>query len=43
MGTVDDAYDNAMTESFLASLERELIAWRNWKTTSQNVALIILV
>jgi putative transposase len=35
MGTVDDVYDNAMTEGFLASLERELIAWRSWKTKTE--------
>lgn len=28
MGTVSDAYDNAMAESFFASLECELIARR---------------
>ncbi len=29
MGSVGDAYDNAMTESFFASLERELLnCWR---------------
>ena len=32
MGTVGDAYDNAMAESFFASLECELIARRTWKT-----------
>ena len=32
MGTVGDAYDNAMAESFFASLECELIARRSWKT-----------
>lgn len=35
MGTVGDAYDNAMTESFFASLECELIARRNWKTKTE--------
>ena len=32
MGTVGDAYDNAMAESFFANLECELIARRTWKT-----------
>lgn len=35
MGTVGDAYDNAMAESFFASLECELIARRSWKTKTQ--------
>lgn len=35
MGTVGDAYDNAMAESFFASLECELIARRNWKTKTE--------
>ena len=35
MGTVGDAYDNAMAESFLASLECELIARRTWKTKTE--------
>ena len=32
MGSVGDAYDNAMAESFFASLECELIDRRTWKT-----------
>lgn len=32
MGTVGDAYDNAMAESFFASLECELIDRRSWKS-----------
>jgi putative transposase len=32
MGSIGDAYDNAMAESFFASLECELIARRSWKT-----------
>jgi putative transposase len=32
MGTVGDAYDNAMAESFFATLECELIDRRSWKT-----------
>ena len=32
MGSIDDAYDNAMAESFFASLECELIDRLTWKT-----------
>ena len=35
MGTVGDAYDNAMAESFFASLECELIDRRVWQTKTQ--------
>ena len=35
MGTVGDAYDNAMSESFFATLERELIDRRNWNTHTE--------
>ena len=35
MGTVGDAYDNAMAESFFASLECELIDRRVWKTLTE--------
>jgi putative transposase len=35
MGAVGDAYDNAMAESFFATLECELIARRSWKTHAQ--------
>ena len=35
MGTVGDAYDNAMAESFFATLECELIARRTWQTRAQ--------
>ena len=31
MGSVGDAYDNAMAESFFANLECELIDRRSWK------------
>lgn len=34
-GTVGDAYDNAMAESFFAKLECELIARRTWQTKAQ--------
>ena len=32
MGNVGDAYDNAMAESFFATLECELIDRRSWQT-----------
>jgi putative transposase len=35
MGTVGDAYDNAMAESFFASLECELLDRRNFKTKTE--------
>ena len=35
MGTVGDAYDNAMAESFFATLECELIDRRVWKTHTE--------
>jgi putative transposase len=35
MGTVGDAYDNAMAESFFASLECELIDRKSWKTKTE--------
>lgn len=35
MGTVGDAYDNAMAESFFATLECELIARRSWKSKAE--------
>lgn len=35
MGSVGDAYDNAMAESFFATLECELIARRSWKTKDE--------
>ncbi len=35
MGSVGDAYDNAMAESFFASLECELIARRTWKSKAE--------
>ena len=40
MGTVGDAYDNAMAESFFATLECELIDRRSWQTkTDARLAL----
>ena len=35
MGTVGDAYDNAMAESFFASLECELIDRHSWQTKTE--------
>ena len=35
MGTVGDAYDNAMVESFFATLECELIDRRSWQTKTE--------
>ena len=35
MGTVGDAYDNAMAESFFATVECELIDRRSWKTHTE--------
>jgi putative transposase len=40
MGSVGDAYDNAMAESFFATLECELIARRNWKTRAEAKAAL---
>jgi putative transposase len=35
MGTVGDAYDNAMAESFFATLEREVLSRRTFKTHAE--------
>ena len=35
VGTVGDAYDNALAESFVDSFKTELIADRVWKTRAQ--------
>ena len=35
MGTVGDAYDNAMAESFFASLEAELIERHSFESKAQ--------
>jgi putative transposase len=35
VGSVGDAYDNAMAESFVDSFKTELIADRVWRTRSQ--------
>jgi putative transposase len=38
MGSTGDAYDNAMAESFFASLETELIDRSSWRTPSRRPA-----
>ena len=44
MGTVGDAYDNAMAESFFATLECELIDRRGWQTkTAARLALFTYI
>jgi putative transposase len=44
MGTVGDAYDNAMAESFFATLECELIDRRSWRTkTEARLALFTYI
>ena len=44
MGTVGDAYDNAMAESFFATLECELIDRRSWQTkTDARLALFTYI
>ena len=44
MGSVGDAYDNAMAESFFASLECELIDRRTFKTkTEARLALFTYI
>lgn len=40
MGTVGDAYDNAMAESFFASLEHELLARRSFKSKTEAKAAL---
>jgi len=35
MGSVGDAYDNAMAESFFASLERELLNRRRFQSQAE--------
>ena len=35
MGTVGDAYDNAMAESFFATLERELLDRRRFRSQAE--------
>jgi putative transposase len=44
MGSVGDAYDNAMAESFFATLECELIDRRIWQTkTEARLALFTYI
>jgi len=44
MGSVGDAYDNAMAESFFASLECELIDRESWQTkTEARLALFTYI
>jgi putative transposase len=44
MGTVGDAYDNAMAESFFATLECELIDRRSWPSkTEARMALFTYI
>jgi putative transposase len=44
MGTVGAAYDNAMAESFFATLECELIDRRSWQTkTEARLALFTYI
>jgi putative transposase len=40
MGSVGDCYDNAMAESFFATLETELIDRSDWATTSEAKAAV---
>jgi putative transposase len=41
VGSVGDAYDNAMAESFVDTLKTELIADRVWRTRSQLELAIV--
>ena len=41
VGSVGDAYDNAMAESFVDSFKTELIADRVWQTRSQLELAIV--
>ena len=41
VGSVGDAYDNALAESFVDSLKTELIADRVWKTNTQLELAIV--
>jgi putative transposase len=40
MGSVGDAYDNAMAESFFATLERELLDRRRFRSQAEAQVLI---
>ena len=41
IGTVGDAFDNAMAESFVDSFKTELIADRVWRTPAQLELVIV--
>jgi putative transposase len=41
IGSIGDAYDNAMAESFVDSFKTELIADRAWQTRSQLELAIV--
>ena len=41
IGSVGDAFDNALAESFVASFKTELIADRVWRTRSQLELAIV--
>jgi putative transposase len=41
IGSVGDAYDNAMAESFVDSFKTELVADRVWRTRSQLELAIV--
>jgi putative transposase len=40
MGTVGDAYDNAVAESFFSTLQRELLDRQHWSTRQQLASAI---
>jgi putative transposase len=40
MGSIGDCYDNALAESFFATLETELIDRSDWATTSEAKAAV---
>jgi putative transposase len=40
VGSVGDSYDNAMAESFWASLKRELVDWSNFATHAEARAAV---
>ena len=40
MGSVGDSYDNAMAESFWASLKRELVDWSHFATHDEARAAV---
>jgi len=40
MGTIGDAYDNAMAESFFATLQVELLDRQRWETRAELASAI---